>query len=62
MQSRNKNIVCIRILLFCFNVQVVLKDRRVIQQADNEEEIQDDTVFTPISPDEVCIIYRTLLY
>jgi hypothetical protein len=32
-------------------LQVVLKDRKVIQQSD-EEEFLDDTVFTPISPDE----------
>ena len=44
------------------NVQVVLKDRRVIQQSDNEEDILDDTVFTPISPDEVSIIYCRLVY
>ena len=36
---------------------MVLKDRTVIQQSDDEEEIVDDIVFTPISPDEVRIMH-----
>ena len=36
---------------------MVLKDREVIQKSDHEEDILDDTVFTPISPDEVCSIH-----
>lgn len=38
---------------------MVLKDRKVIQQSD-EEEFLDDTVFTPISPDEVSTLYCRL--